>query len=109
MKFSYIFLILTIAAALEVAGDALIRNGLHASGLTRLSWLVGGACVLAMYGTTVNLGPWNFGRVLGIYVVLFFIIAQLVNWFAYGIRPDASILVGGALISGGGLVLMAGR
>ncbi len=109
MKTGAILLLLLVAATLEVSGDALMRNGLHASGSTRLAWLIGGTTVLAAYGIVVNLGPWDFGRVLGIYVVLFFIVAQLINWFGYGIRPDAPILAGGALICAGGLVLTIWR
>ncbi|MDD2876255.1 MAG: hypothetical protein PHT60_03395 [Acidiphilium sp.] len=109
MKFFAILLLLAVAAALEVGGDALMRNGLHASGIHRLHWLIAGTIVLAAYGIFVNLGPWDFGRVLGIYVVLFFIVAQLVNWLGYGIRPDAPILTGGALICAGGIVLAVWR
>ncbi|MCW8306203.1 hypothetical protein AruPA_04070 [Acidiphilium sp. PA] len=109
MKGLGILLLLGLAAALEVGGDALMRNGLHASGAGRISWLIGGAVVLAAYGIFVNLGPWDFGRVLGVYVVLFFIVAQLVNWFGYGVRPDGPVLVAGALICAGGLVLTLAR
>jgi small multidrug resistance family-3 protein len=109
MKFLAVPLLLCIAAILEVGGDALMRNGLQATGLHRVVWLIGGTAVLAAYGVFVNLGPWDFGRVLGVYVVLFFIVAQLVNWLGYGIRPDAPILAGGGLICAGGLVLMLWR
>lgn len=54
---------------------------------------------------TVNLGPWDFGRVLGVYVVLFFIVAQIVNRVAFGIVPGEGVWIGGALIVAGGLVL----
>ena len=33
------------------------------------------AVVLFTYGLTVNAPPWNFGKLLGLYVVFFFIIA----------------------------------
>lgn len=105
MKFAAILLLLTLAATLEVGGDALMRTGLHHSGTTRLGWLFAGTAVLAGYGIFVNLGPWDFGRVLGIYVVLFFIVAQIVNWAGFGVAPTVPILAGGALICAGGIVL----
>lgn len=105
MRFVGILLLLALAALLEVGGDALMRTGLHHTGTTRLVWLLGGAATLAGYGIFVNLGPWDFGRVLGVYVVLFFIVAQLVNWAGFGIVPTGPILAGGGLICAGGLVL----
>lgn len=109
MRLAAIPLLLAVAATLEVTGDALMRNGLHASGPARLWWLIGGTLVLAIYGIVVNLGPWDFGRVLGVYVVLFFIVAQLVNRFGYGIRPDLPLMIGGGLICAGGLVITLWR
>ena len=35
----------------------------------------------------------------------FSIVAQLVNLFVFGIRPEPAILVGGALMVAGGLVI----
>lgn len=109
MRTPLVLLLLAVAAGLEVGGDALMRAGLHAGGAGRWAWLVAGAGVLAAYGIFVNLGPWDFGRVLGVYVVLFFLAAQLVNWLGFGIRPGAPVLLGGALICAGGLVLTAWR
>lgn len=100
-----IFGLLTIAACLEVGGDALARSGLHSHGGLRYLLLLASAVILLTYGVTVNLGPWNFGRVLGIYVALFFIVAQIVDRLVYGIPPSIPTLVGGTLIVSGGLVL----
>lgn len=98
--------ILLIAAALEAGGDALVRHGLHAqSAPARGMWLAAGAVVLFVYGLAVNAPPWDFGKLLGVYVSLFFIVAQLINALVFGVRPDAPILVGGALILAGGLVV----
>ncbi|MCF3948635.1 hypothetical protein AiwAL_14885 [Acidiphilium sp. AL] len=109
MKPLAILLLLVLAAALEVGGDALMRAGLHDSGASRVTWLIAGTAVLAAYGIFVNLGPWDFGRVLGVYVVLFFIMAQIVNFLGFGLRPGAPILVGGSLICAGGLILAVWR
>lgn len=105
MRSSAFLLALALAAALEVGGDALMRTGLHASGTSRIASLVVGAAVLATYGIFVNLGPWDFGRALGAYVALFFLVAQIVNFLGFGIRPDVPVLVGGSLICAGGLIL----
>ncbi len=94
-----------MAGLLEVSGDALMRSFLHANGAAKFAWLAAGVVVLAAYGVLVNLGPWDFGRVIGVYVVLVFLIAQAVNFFAYGIRPSLAVLIGGGLIIAGGLVL----
>jgi hypothetical protein len=98
--------LLLIAALLEVGGDAVVRAGLKGqTGITRIGYLALGAIVLFGYGVFVNTAPADFGRLLGIYVVLFFIVAQLVNLFAFGVRPGMGIIAGGALIIAGGLVI----
>ncbi len=101
-----ILAVLVLAAALEAGGDALARSGLHAPALAaRAGYLAAGAVVLFSYGVTVNLPPWDFGRLLGVYVVLFFIVAQLINLLAFGHRPGPPIYLGGLLILAGGLVI----
>jgi hypothetical protein len=95
-----------IAAILEAGGDALVRHGLHCgSPMARIGFLALGAVILFGYGVTVNAPPWDFGRLLGIYVTLFFLVAQVINWMAFGIQPTPPILVGGALIIAGGLTV----
>ena len=98
--------VLTLAAVLEAGGDAFMRSGLHAPVLlTRIGCMAAGALVLATYGVTVNLPPWDFGRLLGVYVALFFVVAQLINLFAFGIKPGLPIYAGGLLIISGGLLI----
>ena len=99
-------LLLTVAACLEVGGDAVVRLGLKSGGEPwRSALLAGGAAVLFGYGIFVNSAPLDFGRLLGVYVVLFFIVAQLVNRFAFGVAPTTGIIAGGALIVAGGVVI----
>jgi small multidrug resistance family-3 protein len=101
-----ILAILTLAAALESGGDALVRTGLHAPSLAqRAGFMAAGAAVLFIYGVTVNLPPWDFGRLLGVYVALFFVVAQFINLLAFGVKPTAPIYCGGALILSGGLLM----
>jgi small multidrug resistance family-3 protein len=100
------FAILVLAALLEAGGDALVRMGLHGQSLLlRAGFLAAGAVVLFAYGLVVNAPPWDFGKLLGVYVTLFFLVAQAINLLVFGVRPDAPILVGGALVVGGGLVM----
>ena len=98
--------LLTLAAVLEAGGDALVRSGLHAPALhTKIGFMAAGAVVLFAYGVSVNLPPWDFGRLLGVYVALFFVVAQLINLLAFGIKPGLPIYVGGLLILSGGMVI----
>ncbi|HTS25841.1 MAG TPA: hypothetical protein VMH81_08195 [Bryobacteraceae bacterium] len=97
--------ILLAAALLEAGGDALVRKGLHASAFMRAAFLAAGTVVLFAYGCTVNTPSWDFGRLLGIYVVFFFIVAQLIGWLAFGQIPSMRILAGGACIVIGGVII----
>jgi len=103
-------LLLFVAAVLEAGGDALVRKGLHST-LTarRAEFLLLGGVVLFSYGVTVNLPRWDFGRLLGVYVAMFFLVAQLINYFGFGQKPNLPIIVGGALIIGGGLIIACWR
>ncbi|MGF7180195.1 hypothetical protein [Tunturiibacter psychrotolerans] len=98
-------LILFAAAALEAGGDALIRAGLHTNA-ARSRYLMFGAAaiILFAYGWTVNAPPWEFGKLLGMYIV-FFIIAQLLSWLVFKQPPSATVLIGGILIVAGGIVI----
>lgn len=106
MSNQYYLLLLLIAAVLEAGGDALVRAGLHSPQLVkRIEFLLLGGVVLFSYGVVVNLPRWDFGRLLGVYVAMFFLVAQLINYFGFGQKPTVSIIVGGALIVGGGLII----
>ena len=100
------YLLLLMAVVLEAAGGALVRVGLHSPGtVTRIGLFAAGAAVLFSYGLAVNSPPLDFGKLLGVYVTLFFVVAQVINLIFFHVRPDASIFVGGALIVAGGLVI----
>jgi drug/metabolite transporter superfamily protein YnfA len=98
--------ILLVAAIFEAGGDALVRVALHQQA-TALRWLafLGGAAILFSYGVIVNTPDWDFGRLLGLYVVFFFVIAQVMSWVFFHHTPSTSTLVGGTLIVIGGIVL----
>ena len=98
--------ILFCAAVLEAGGDALVRYGLSAPALpARLALFTLGGIVLFCYGYLVNTPGWDFGRLLGVYVVFFFLVAQAIAWLAYGQLPSRPLLVGGALIVAGGAII----
>jgi hypothetical protein len=100
------FAVLSIAAFLEVSGDAFFQSGLYQStGVARGLWFLGGCLVLGTYGLFVNLPQWDFGKLLGVYVVLFFVVAQIVAKVRFQQSPSTPILAGGALIVAGGLVI----
>ncbi len=99
-------LLLPLAALLEAGGDAVIRRGLHGRSLVLLAC---GAAILFAYGVVVNTAPWDFGRLLGVYVAIFFVLAQVLDALVFGARPSVSILVGGALVVAGGLVVAVGK
>jgi small multidrug resistance family-3 protein len=98
--------ILFLAALLESGGDAIIRVGLRAQvPWLRLLLFLAGGVVLFSYGWIVNAPPWNFGRLLGLYVVFFFLAAQAVSWIGFGERPSIPLLIGGGLILAGGVII----
>jgi small multidrug resistance family-3 protein len=97
--------VLFLAAVLEAGGDALVRKGLHTAALNRAAFLMAGAAVLFLYGCTVNAPAWDFGRLIGVYVVFFFVVAQIIGWLSFGQVPSVKILVGGVCIVAGGVII----
>jgi small multidrug resistance family-3 protein len=105
MSHSISLLVLLTAALLEAGGDALVRQGLRNSGPARAAFFVLGAIVLFAYGFAVNSPNWQFGKLLGIYVVFFFLVAQSIAWLVFHERPSNAVLLGGAFIALGGVVM----
>jgi drug/metabolite transporter (DMT)-like permease len=103
-------LVLLLAAALEVLGDSFFQSGLHrATGTARILPFVVGAAVLALYGLMVNIPRWDFGKLLGVYIAFFFLVAQLVAWLRFNEVPTPRILLGGFFIVCGGAIIGWGR
>ncbi|MEK7372318.1 MAG: hypothetical protein AAB328_16105 [candidate division NC10 bacterium] len=98
-------IVLMAAAAAEVLGDLGMRIGIGG----RVWGYAAGVCLLAGYGWLVNQPAFGFGRALGLYIAVFFVVSQAVAFLALGDRPSPSLLVGGALIVAGGLVIQLGR
>jgi small multidrug resistance family-3 protein len=101
-----IFLFLIVATALETFGDAIVRIGIgQTAWLPRSGLFLAGALLLFGYGVSLNLAPIEFNRVVGLYVAILFIMWQVVNLIVFRSPPGMPILLGGALIVAGGLVV----
>jgi drug/metabolite transporter (DMT)-like permease len=98
--------VLAVAASLEAWGDSFFHSAFYrVSGSGRMFALLAGAVVLAGYGAVVNLPRWSFGKLIGVYVMLFFLMAQLVAKVRFGESPTMAIYAGGALIVAGGMLI----
>lgn len=97
------FVLLLSAAFLEVGGDALVRWGLKSG---RILGFLLGAAVLFSYGLVVNLPKWDFGRLLGVYIAVFFLVSQAVGVAGFGETLSSGRIVGGALVVAGGICMM---
>lgn len=106
MRYAAILSLLLVSALLEASGDALIRSGIRASPTwTRAMMLGAGALVLFVYGCLVNAPSWDFGRTIGVYVVLFFLSAQAIAWIFFSQAPSRGIWLGGIFIVIGGAII----
>lgn len=100
------FLLLSGAALLEVLGDSCFQSALHrSSGSGRVIWIALGVLLLSLYGLLVNTPKWNFGRLLGVYVVFFFFVAQLVAKLRFNQPMTLPLRVGSVMILVGGLII----
>jgi hypothetical protein len=97
---------LIIATTLEATGDAIVRKAIYQyEGIVRLSVFLAGAAFLFGYGLFLNLAPLEFGRVVGLYIATLFVVWQMANLIAFRTAPSLPVLVGGALIVAGGLIV----
>jgi small multidrug resistance family-3 protein len=106
IKYLIIFAYLVAATTFEAFGDATVRIGLfNRTGFAQVAVLVGGGLLLFGYGTMLNLAPLPFERVVGMYIATLFCVWQIVTFLAFRTLPSPPILIGGALIIAGGLVV----
>jgi hypothetical protein len=98
--------LLLAATTLEVSGDAVVRMAIYNhTGFGRLGLMLAGAVLLLGYGFSLNLAPMEFGQVVGLYITTLFVVWQVINFIAFRAIPTLPILVGGALIIPGGLII----
>lgn len=98
--------VLALAAFLEAWGDSFFQVSFYRSqGLGRALASAAGVVILGGYGAMVNVPRWDFGKLIGVYVVMFFVIAQIIARLRFGQAPTTPILAGGSLIVAGGLVI----
>ena len=105
MHQAFAWLIFIGAACLEVGGDAVVRKGLRGGGATLV---VGGAVLLGLYGLLVNTVPWDFSRLLGVYVAVFAVVSILAGKYLFGESIPLSTWIGLAIIVVGGLCIQFG-
>ena len=106
MRILIVWAFLIGATTLEAFGDATVRIGLfNRVGLARGATLFGGAVLLFGYGVLLNLAPLPFERVVGLYIATLFLVWQIVSFVSFRSVPNIPILVGGALIVAGGLIV----
>lgn len=85
-----IFLFVLFATIFEATGDAVIRIALHHPSLASRIALFGcGGLLLALYGTSVNLAPVEFGQVVWIIATLF-VMFQITNYIFFKTLPSAN-------------------
>lgn len=97
---------LLIATTLEVSGDAIVRTAIYNhAGALRLGLMLAGAILLFGYGFSLNLAPLEFRQIVGLYIATLFVIWQIINFLFFRTLPTTPILVGGALIILGGIIV----
>jgi len=98
--------VLLLAASLEAYGDSSFQTALYrSSGMSRASAFLAGAAALVAYGLVVNTPRWDFGKLIGVYVVFFFLAAQIIARIRFGQTPTWPVLLGGGLIVAGGVII----
>jgi hypothetical protein len=97
---------LLIATTLEASGDAVVRMAIYNHlGIIRVGLMLAGATLLFGYGFSLNLAPVEFRHVVGLYIATLFVVWQVINFIIFRTTPNLPILVGGALIVMGGLIV----
>lgn len=99
------WVIFITAAILEVAGDAVIRKGLHGNVIL---FIAAGFLMLGGYGMVVNTVKWDFSKLLGVYVAIFATVSILAGRFVFRETIPASTWLGLAIIVVGGTVIQVG-
>ena len=79
-------------------------------GLRQAWWplLVAGGATLGLYGLLVNQSglQFHFGRLMGCYIVAFFLVSQLLAAIVFHDPPSHRTVLGGTFILLGGLMIL---
>ncbi|HVV17233.1 MAG TPA: hypothetical protein VHH90_08530 [Polyangia bacterium] len=102
---SVALLVMLIAAAFEVAGDALIRKGLRGAGPALVAV---GFVVLGTYGIIVNKLDLDFSKLLGAYVGFFAVVSVCTGRFLFHDLIPPTTWIGLAVILAGSLIIHVG-
>ena len=98
--------LLLVATILEASGDAVVRTAIYNHvGLTRAGLFFAGAALLLGYGTLLNLAPFEFSQVVGLYLATLFVVWQVVNFVAFRTLPTLPVVLGGSLVIAGGAII----
>jgi hypothetical protein len=77
-------------------------------GMEARSWmLAAGALSLVIYGVVVNKRSLDFGRLMGVYIAVLFVVAQIVTIIFFRQLPAMRTIAGGALIIAGGFTIIS--
>jgi small multidrug resistance family-3 protein len=98
-------MVMLVAAALEVGGDALIRKGLRGAGPVLVAV---GFVVLGMYGIIVNKLDLDFSKLLGAYVGFFAVVSVCTGRFVFHDLIPSSTWIGLVIILAGSLIILVG-
>lgn len=99
-------LLLLVATTLEVSGDAVVRLAIYDhAGLVRVALLLAGAGLLLGYGSSLNVAPVPFGRIVGLYIATLFVVWQIISFLVFRTLPQLPVYLGGALVIAGGLII----
>jgi small multidrug resistance family-3 protein len=104
------FLVLVVAAVLEISGDVRIGRGFATASVLSV---LAGCALLVLYGAVVNGYNWvtkgmNFSKMLGVYIAVFAVVNLVVGWRRASSEVSTSTIVGTILIICGGLIIQFG-
>jgi len=100
------FAFIIAATIFEAIGDAVMRIALHYHVLPgRIALFATATTLLAAYGAFLNLAPVEFAEATGVYIASLFVMFQLVNFAFFRHVPSIGVLVGGAFIVTGSVIV----
>jgi hypothetical protein len=94
------------ATIFEAVGDAVMRIALHYHVMPgRMVLFAVATVLLAMYGASLNLAPVEFAEATGMYIACLFVAFQVVNHLFFHQKPSPAVLLGGAFIVIGAVII----